>query len=215
MPAAHRTTTSDQADDGTRTRDIRLGKPTLYQLSYVRTPPHSRAGRQAPRNTLDPVLGVIRILLAVALAIVLVSASVAVASPAPRTTLNDIEDEVMCPVCGTPLNLATDAPSANDERALIRRLIAQGYTKERVKRRLAQEFGPRVLALPPAKGFDLAAYLVPIVLGLAGLAAIVVLAIRWRRRRPPADAEHSGSAEPPLDPTDARRLSEDLARYDG
>ena len=25
-----------EADDGARTRDLRLGKPTLYQLSYVR-----------------------------------------------------------------------------------------------------------------------------------------------------------------------------------
>ena len=25
-----------RADDGPRTRDLRLGKPTLYQLSYVR-----------------------------------------------------------------------------------------------------------------------------------------------------------------------------------
>jgi hypothetical protein len=25
-----------KADDGLRTRDLRLGKPTLYQLSYVR-----------------------------------------------------------------------------------------------------------------------------------------------------------------------------------
>jgi hypothetical protein len=25
-----------EADDGPRTRDLRLGKPTLYQLSYVR-----------------------------------------------------------------------------------------------------------------------------------------------------------------------------------
>jgi hypothetical protein len=27
---------SKQADDGSRTRDLRLGKPTLYRLSYVR-----------------------------------------------------------------------------------------------------------------------------------------------------------------------------------
>jgi hypothetical protein len=27
---------SSKADDGSRTRDLRLGKPTLYQLSYVR-----------------------------------------------------------------------------------------------------------------------------------------------------------------------------------
>ena len=28
-----------EADDGSRTRDLRLGKPTLYQLSYVRVVP--------------------------------------------------------------------------------------------------------------------------------------------------------------------------------
>jgi hypothetical protein len=28
-----------RADDGARTRDLRLGKPTLYQLSYVRARP--------------------------------------------------------------------------------------------------------------------------------------------------------------------------------
>lgn len=129
---------------------------------------------------------------------------------APRTTLNDVEDEVMCPTCGTPLNLATDAPLANDERALIRRLIAQGYTKDEIKHRLVQEFGPNVLALPRARGFDLSAYLVPVVLGAAGLLAIAVLAVRWRRRRP-----RDAAAVPDLDPADAQRLDSDLARFDG
>jgi hypothetical protein len=31
-----------EADDGGRTRDLRLGKPTLYQLSYVRAKRDSR-----------------------------------------------------------------------------------------------------------------------------------------------------------------------------
>lgn len=134
----------------------------------------------------------------------------AAGAAAPRTTLNDVEDEVMCPTCGTPLNLATDAPLANDERALIRRLIAQGDTKAQIKHRLVQEFGPNVLALPKAKGFDLFAYLVPIVLGVTGLLAIAVLALRWRRRRP-ADV----AAVPDLEPADAKRLDSDLARFDG
>jgi catechol 2,3-dioxygenase-like lactoylglutathione lyase family enzyme len=44
-----------EADDGPRTRDLRLGKPTLYQLSYVRAPRQSsradaayEAGRGPP-----------------------------------------------------------------------------------------------------------------------------------------------------------------------
>jgi cytochrome c-type biogenesis protein CcmH len=156
----------------------------------------------------------LRRLLAVVLAAALVAPSVAPGAPRAKTTLNDVEDEVMCPVCGTPLNLATDAPSANDERALIRRLIAQGYTKDQIKRRLAQEFGPRVLALPPQRGFDLAAYLVPILLGLAGLIAIAVLAVRWRGRRPGPAPDDGRAAPPRLEAADARRLDEDLARYD-
>ena len=154
------------------------------------------------------VVRFVRALLIAALALAVLAPAVGAA--APRTTLNDIEDEVMCPVCGTPLNLATDAPLANDERALIRRLIAQGYTKDQIKHRLVREFGPNVLALPRARGFDLAAYLVPILGGAAGLAAIVVLALRWRRRRPDAPA-----MSPALDPADARRLDADLTRFDG
>ena len=33
-----------KADDGGRTRDLRLGKPTLYQLSYVRADPSGGLG---------------------------------------------------------------------------------------------------------------------------------------------------------------------------
>ena len=37
-----------EADDGGRTRDLRLGKPTLYQLSYV------RAARSLPARRVRP-----------------------------------------------------------------------------------------------------------------------------------------------------------------
>ena len=148
------------------------------------------------------------LLLAALLAACLLAPAAGAATP--RTTLNDVEDEVMCPTCGTPLNLATDAPLANDERALIRRLIARGETKDQIKHRLVQEFGPNVLALPRSSGFDLFAYLVPIAIAVAGLLAIVVLALRWRRRR-----SAPAAADPELDPADARRLDADLARFDG
>ena len=56
----------------------------------------------------------------------------------PKTTLGDIEDEVMCPVCGTPLGLATEAPQAQRERALHpapdRRLPLQGRDQARAGR---------------------------------------------------------------------------------
>ena len=57
----------------------------------------------------------------------------AIAKDCPQTTLGDIEDEVMCPVCGTPLGLASESPQAQRERAYIERLIARCRSKDAVK----------------------------------------------------------------------------------
>lgn len=145
----------------------------------------------------------------VALALAAVAPALAAA---PRTTLNDVEDEVMCPICGVPLNLATDAPQANRQRAFIRARVAAGDSKEEIKRELADEFGDAVLAMPKAEGFNLTAYLVPALVVLALLAALAVLAPRWRRRT--RDADRDEPPAPEISAADARRLDADLARYD-
>ena len=83
------------------------------------------------------------------------------AAAAPRqTTVHDIEDEVMCPVCGTLLELA-DSPQAKREKVFVAKLVAAGKTKAEIKDALVAQYGQSVLALPKASGFDLSAYLVP------------------------------------------------------
>jgi cytochrome c-type biogenesis protein CcmH len=131
---------------------------------------------------------------------------------APKTTLPDVEDEVMCLVCGTALNLSF-SPQADRERAFIRKEIGAGKTKDQIEADLVAQYGTQVLAEPPKSGFDLAAWLVP---GVAIVLAAIAIAIglrRWRRAGggggPP-----SGKTGPPLDPSDAERLDADLARYD-
>jgi cytochrome c-type biogenesis protein CcmH len=123
-------------------------------------------------------------------------------------SLPDIEDEVMCVECKTALNVSTSAV-AEQERAFIRRQIAMGKDKQEVKDALVEQFGPGVLATPEEKGFDLAAYLVPVVLGLLALAALAVAARRFRRR-----PEEAAPATEPLADDDARRLDAELAAYD-
>lgn len=130
------------------------------------------------------------------LACLLLLAVVANASAAPKPTLSDIEDEVMCPTCGTALSLS-ESPLAQRQRALIQRLIDQGRSKQEIKGRLVDEFGPEVLALPPRRGFSLTAYVVPVAALL--LAVISVWLGLWRHRRGPgssvADASRSDFAE--------------------
>lgn len=138
----------------------------------------------------------------------------------PRTSLAEIEDEVMCPVCGTLLGLS-DAPQAERQRVLIRRLIDEGRTKQEIKDELVEEFGPAVLALPEGSGFNLAAYLVPIG-GFLAAAILLLLAVRrWRRETDSEDDSGRGPGGPSpgrqsngIDPEEERRLDADLARYD-
>lgn len=130
----------------------------------------------------------------------------------PQTSLPDLEDEVMCPICGTLLQLA-ESPQAQRERVLIERLIAEGKTKQEVKDVLVAQYGSEVLALPGGSGFDLSAYLVP---ALGFLLAVVGLAFgvrRWRHAARAGKARDSGEATPPGG-EDAERLDADLARYD-
>ena len=151
--------------------------------------------------------------LAAALAALALVLPAAAAAQEPQTSLPDIEDEVMCPICGVTLELATEAPQAIQEREFIRERIAEGMTKEQIKDALVAEFGPEVLAVPEAEGFDLAAWLVPgAVILVAGVAIFIGLR-RWRREGGDRDG---GSAEPPepgLDPEESKRLDADLARY--
>ena len=146
--------------------------------------------------------------IALALAALLVAPATAAE---PRASLPDIEDEVMCPICGTPLNLAA-APQAERERALIRRLIDRGQTKEEIKDALVREYGPEVLATPESGGFDLAAWLIPAGGILAAATGLVLGVRRWRRGGGgPGDLPEPGEG---LDPGDDERLRSDLARYD-
>jgi cytochrome c-type biogenesis protein CcmH len=152
----------------------------------------------------------VRRALALAAALLLALTATAIAAT-PRTSVTDVEDEVMCVACGVPLAIA-ESPQATQERSYIRDLVAQGKTKQEVKDALVAEYGDRVLALPKDDGFGLAAYLVPIALVLAALAAGLFFVPKWRRKR--NDDGDAPDDRPNLTDADARRLEEDLARYE-
>jgi cytochrome c-type biogenesis protein CcmH len=144
-------------------------------------------------------------------AIVVLIAVLVVASPAfgKAASFADVEDEVMCVSCNVALNVA-DSPQADAERNYIRGLIAKGYDKEQVKRSLVDVYGDNVLALPRSEGINWAAYLVPIALIAALVAALGFGLRRWRRQEPPP----GGPSAPDLNAADSARLDADLALFD-
>jgi len=127
-----------------------------------------------------------------------------------RPSLPVIERQVMCVTCKIPLNVA-ESPQADRERAYIQGLIDEGKSEAQIKQVLVNQYGPTVLGLPAAHGFDITAYAVPAAVVVALAALALVLLPRWRRRA----REQTGREPPPaLDASDAARLESDLARFD-
>lgn len=149
--------------------------------------------------------------LALAAVALLIAAPATAASPEPRASLSDIEDEVMCTICGTALQLSS-SPQAERQRAFINELIAQGKDKEQIKAALVAEYGSEVLAVPSTEGFDLAAWVVPIAGILIVALAVALAARRWRRTR--GGGAQPGPSPAGIDPGEEKRLDADLGRYE-
>jgi cytochrome c-type biogenesis protein CcmH len=154
----------------------------------------------------------VRLRLAALVAILALAAPAAASAAAcPKTTLGDVEDEVMCPVCGTPLSLATESPQALRERAYIQRQVDACRSKDQIKASLSAQFGEDVLAMPGGDGFDLAAYVVPVLALVLGGGALIAAALQWRRTRR-SEPQPTSAPEPSGAATD--RLNADMERYD-
>lgn len=148
------------------------------------------------------------VLLLSAVALLVPAGAIAVA---PRTSLPVIEPQVMCVLCKIPLNVAQSA-QADYERKFIQEQIDKGDTEAQVKQALVAQYGPLVLGLPAAHGFDLTVYLVPLAVVLALIALLVALVPSWRRHARAAAKRRGDSLA--LSAADAARLESDLARFD-
>jgi cytochrome c-type biogenesis protein CcmH len=135
-------------------------------------------------------------------------APIAEAATCPKTSLPAIQEDVMCLICGVPL-VNAGGPQAEDERNFIRGLVDKCKSKDEIIAALVDEYGQGVLATPKKSGFDLSAYLVPIIVGAIAVVALGIGALRWRNaKKDEPDADDSG------EPVVSAELDADLQRYD-
>jgi cytochrome c-type biogenesis protein CcmH/NrfF len=130
----------------------------------------------------------------------------------PQVSLPLIERQAMCVTCKVALN-ESQSPQAVLEKEYIKELIAKGDSEAEIKHALVAQYGPTVLGMPSAHGFELAVYLVPATVVLALVGTVMLLLPRWRRRARNA-RERRASTVAKLSPADSARLETDLARFD-
>jgi cytochrome c-type biogenesis protein CcmH len=137
-------------------------------------------------------------------------ALVATASASPPRQA-DLEAEIVCPTCHTTLDQSS-SPIATRMKSFIRARIAAGDSAAKIKAQLVDQFGPAVLAEPPKRGFDLLAWLLPLVALAAGVVVVAALAWTWSRRRRDEATDLPDTV--PLDPELDRRVDAELARFE-
>ena len=148
---------------------------------------------------------------AAVLAAALVFAAPAAACSHPRTSLNYLQGQVMCPTCHTTLDMS-QSPAALRIDAFISKKIAACWTAQHIESALVANYGQQILAAPSHKGFDLLAWWLPIAGVLAGALVLAFGVWRWSRRKEPEEPDDPAGSG--LDEETERRLDDLLARYD-
>ena len=82
--------------------------------------------------------------------------------------VSDISAELMCPVCRGQTVSESNSDLANDFRDIIKTKLREGQSKEEILNYFTSRYGDTVLASPPARGFRLIVWILPIVAIAAG-----------------------------------------------
>jgi len=95
-------------------------------------------------------------------------------------------------------------------------MLAGGSTEQEIIDCYVGKYGERILAAPRASGFNLLAYVMPVLALGIGLVGVVIVLRRWRR---PLPVQPAGAGPSTLSSDEARRfrarLEEELARFEG
>jgi len=134
-------------------------------------------------------------------------------SPTPRPVTDDqvnaIAKQMYCPVCeNIPLDVCPTQACA-EWRELIRDKLAIGWNDNQIKQYFVDQYGDRVLPLPPPRGLNWLVYIIPPLAFLAGIFILIKAYQAWKR---PVPQETTPTTQGLPDDDYARRLEEELKK---
>ena len=119
-----------------------------------------------------------------------------------------IDKMIMCPVCPAETIDQAQVEISFQMRAVVRELLAEGRTRDEVLDYFVDRYGADILAAPPKSGFNLVAWILPIVGVAAGLVGVffVIRAMTGSQRpgaAPVPSRDRSGESTPPAPAADS------------
>lgn len=106
---------------------------------------------------------------------------------------HQLSGELMCPVCDGQTIDGSNAQIAQDMRVKVRDLLQAGDSNAEIRDYFVLRYGEEILASPEGQGFNLLAWLVPVVIVLVGV-VIALLTIKNLQRSGVRQAAEAAAA---------------------
>jgi cytochrome c-type biogenesis protein CcmH len=143
-----------------------------------RVPFASTGSRQLPNSS--AAFSVAALLLAL---LVVISGCIREEDITLEQRAHQLSGELMCPVCDAQTIDGSSAQIAIDMRMKVRELLNEGNTNAEVKDYFVFRYGEDILAAPEGSGFNLLAWIVPVVIVFGGIGIALVTIRNMRRSR--------------------------------
>ncbi|MEJ5199110.1 MAG: cytochrome c-type biogenesis protein CcmH [Anaerolineae bacterium] len=136
-------------------------------------------------------------------------------TPTPNQ-INAVAKELWCPLCnGVRLDNCELQACIQMKEVIAQKLMA-GESKEQIKAYFVQQYGDVVLGAPSSEGFNLLAWLLPVLIVLVAIGWLIFLVRIWTRRRAPAGATSPAApaASAAAQGDYLKRVEEELRQYE-
>jgi len=113
----------------------------------------------------------------------------------------ELETMLIAPCCFSQQVSVHHSEAADEVRRDIRQRLAAGETRDTILKVYVQQYGKRILAVPPSEGFDSLLHVLP-PFGLIVSAGLTVALVRRFARRGSFGSVPTAADAPPLDETE-------------
>lgn len=189
-------------DFGIRVR-VRLFALRIEGQSCLQPCPHRSALAAGSLRALALGFFIALALSAIPFAASSASAQQLTAAQAARAKALSLKVKCMCGGCNDPAGacyhsggtFSGPCDMARSEIKLVDQKVANGESDSDILKDFVAQYGPTVLVDPPKSGFNLTAWIIPVLVPLIALIGVWEIARRWRQRHPAAASESQVSPE--------------------
>lgn len=138
--------------------------------------------------------------------------------PAPsgaKLTETEVNENLYCADCLGEMDLATcNDRTANQMRSVVTQMLNQGKSKQEILDYFVAQYGESILTLIPKKGFNIVAYLGPIIGLLVGIPVAILVIRRWGSTGGDATEGGNAGSSVVLDEQTRQKIEQELTALD-